>query len=383
MKNVSAISTRVLIEKLIKLFSLYSIITSIPKMHSLSIVEMFFLLTLTLLLIVNDHIRLKYFSSGKPIIYFTLLFMSIIMSGIILGGINCIGSQIYITLLLIEMIVTTRKIPWVIVSMHFITFFTALTYSGTHTKDIILSYLVIMSIIYLFRNNLLEKAKIETLNKELQEANHTLKQYSQQIQKLTISKERTRIAQELHDSLGHYLIALTMNLEFAVKVVDKNPKQVKQVISKSHDLSKECILKLRKAVTLLNDDIPQTELLKSINEIFENFRETNKITFDLEMDSRVESADPDIKNCLYKTVQEAITNGIKHGNATYFSIKISRDSDKISIKIRDNGSGCSEIVKSNGLKGIENRIAALGGKVDFFSGNHSGFTIKAYISEIA
>ncbi|AWD86161.1 MULTISPECIES: sensor histidine kinase [Bacillus] len=383
MKNLSSISTRVLIEKTIIWFSLYSIISSIFKTPTFTASESAYLLIITIFLVVNDHIRLKYLSGQYSFRYYASFLVSNLLSGILLFKINCLGSQIYNIFLLIEIIVTTRKLPWTVVSLHFIIFFTALKAAGTSGKDILMSYLVIMAIIYLFRNVLLEKAKIQTLNKELQSVNTKLKNYSQKIQELTISKERTRIAQELHDSLGHYLIALTMNLEFADKIVSKNPSEAKQVINKSHDLSKECIINLREAVALLNDPAPQKGLLKSINEIFENFQQTNEIKFELDMDNKVESADPDIKNCLYKTVQESITNGIKHGNATFFSIRIRKSFEKISISITDNGTGCSEINKSNGIKGIEKRFAALGGEVDFHSGLDSGFTVEAVIPEIA
>ena len=72
------------------------------------------------------------------------------------------------------------------------------------------------------------KNKIEDLNKELKNANITLKQYSAKIEELTIAKERTTIAQELHDSIGHSLIALKMNLEYAENVVELQPDKGKR-----------------------------------------------------------------------------------------------------------------------------------------------------------
>ncbi len=62
------------------------------------------------------------------------------------------------------------------------------------------------AVIYLYRKNLQEKSKVELLNRELKIANDTLKEYSDRIEELAVTKERTRIAQEPHDSLGHYLV---------------------------------------------------------------------------------------------------------------------------------------------------------------------------------
>jgi signal transduction histidine kinase len=352
-------------------------------MYSINIKQAIFLSIITLFLIANDYIRAKFLSKHYLFWYYASFIISNVFAGFLLYEVYSIGSQIYIIFLLIEIIVTTQGIPSILVGIHLIIFLVSLKSANTNIKDILTPYLVTMCIIFLFRNILLEKVKIETLNHELNSANSTLKQYSKKIQELTISKERTRIAQELHDSLGHYLIALTMNLEFAGKVVDTEPKKAKNVINKSQDLTKDCILNLRKAVALLNDNVSQKELFKSINEIFRSFPETDEIEFVLDMDEEVGFSNPDIKNCIYKTVQEAITNGIKHGNATYFSINIHKNDEQISIIIMNNGSKCSDIIKSNGLKGIENRIIALGGEVHFYSDdNNSGFIVKANIPEI-
>jgi signal transduction histidine kinase len=70
---------------------------------------------------------------------------------------------------------------------------------------------------------------------------------------------------------------------------------------------------------------------------------------------------------------------LKHGNATKINIEIIKNINNVKVIITDNGIGCDNILKSNGLNGIENRINSLGGEISYFSYNNLGFGIKLFI----
>ena len=82
---------------------------------------------------------------------------------------------------------------------------------------------------------------------------------------------------------------------------------------------------------------------------------------------------------MYKTIQESITNSIKHGKATEINISITREKKGIRLILTDNGVGCNKIIKSNGLIGIENRVTSLNGSVKYFSNDNLGFGIDICI----
>jgi signal transduction histidine kinase len=178
----------------------------------------------------------------------------------------------------------------------------------------------------------MEKIKTEKLNTELKATNLKLKQYS----KFTIAKERTRIAQELHDSIGHSLVALSMNLEYAENVVAIKPEKAKTTIQNCYTLSKDSLKTLRKAVSVLKETNSITNLRDDIEQIFINFKNTNTYKFNLDFDEQVEKFSREIKTCIFKILREAITNGIKHGNATPFNIHIYKSSNDIIFKIEKN-----------------------------------------------
>lgn len=158
-----------------------------------------------------------------------------------------------------------------------------------------------------------------------------------------------------------------------------NPQKVEEVLVQSEKIAKSSINDLRRAVTLLNSEIEITDLDTAIKKLINNFYLVSnlKITFNKTQDS--DSLSSIIKTSIYKTIQECITNSLKHGNATEINIKLTAAMENIELVISDNGIGCNNIVKSNGLNGIENRISLLKGTICYFSHNNLGFGIRIFI----
>ena len=94
------------------------------------------------------------------------------------------------------------------------------------------------------------------------------------LKEVTIVKERTRIAQEMHDSIGHSLIALRMHLEFAENVIEANPKRAGEALSKAHTFSQKSIKELRKAVAVLKEQSMSSpiELEELLNDMIESLQ---------------------------------------------------------------------------------------------------------------
>jgi signal transduction histidine kinase len=170
-----------------------------------------------------------------------------------------------------------------------------------------------------------------------------------------------------------------MHLEFAEKIFDKNPEKAKEVILKAENISKDSTANLRRAVNTLKEERNVEDLQNNINELIDSFKMLGNINISLSMDKRLEKLNPDIKLCIYKTIRESLTNGIKHGKATAFKLGIEMNTNYVELDIQDNGVGCDAMLRSNGLTGMENRIFALGGTVNFSSRKNNGFLIKAKI----
>lgn len=358
----------------------YNAFTELHKdLHSVAIVTIFIIIVA-----VNDFIREKFFRSKQWIFYCLSFILSSLINSYFIYKIAGEGTTIYSIVLIIDMLMFADKISSSLLIINFIAYCIPYKINSNpkinlSLEQIFLSYLGMFIVILIMRSLFIEKVKAIKLNEELKNANLKLKEYSDKIEELTVSKERTRIAQELHDSIGHSLIALSMNLEYAENVVDIKPEKAKEVINKAHAMSKNCIIKLREVVSVMKEDSSVSNLHEAINKLFLNFKSNEKYKFNLKMYEGIEDEASNIKSCIYKTVMEGITNGIKHGKAEKFDIEIEKSCDNILFKVSNNGLGCSNINKSNGMLGIEKRITDLGGSVKFYSENGIGFIIDAKI----
>lgn len=370
--------------RVIEIVAFLSILDRILKYNDKNMYIKTVLFILTFIFLVNEIIREYIFTKNRAFEYYFSYIISNIIIGCFMYKIECAGTEIYNVKLLIELIVFCGNKSVLMIMLNFIIYYIARgmgvgLFKISTFQNIAVNYFFQFLILDFFNSIIIEKTKTEKLNSQLESANMTLKKYAEKLKEFTVAQERTRIAQELHDSIGHSLTALSMNLEFAENVIDKKPEKAKEVIVKAHGIAKNCMADLRKAVSILKETDSSENFRMSINEIFRNFDGANKIRFILNMDEEAENIDIQIKDCIYKTVREAITNGVKHGSANVFTIDIFVENKCVNLHINNNGLECNNIVKSNGVIGIENRIYALSGTVSFGSEKGNGFTVDASI----
>ncbi len=193
-------------------------------------------------------------------------------------------------------------------------------------------------------------AKTQELNRQLRATQHLLGEASRE-------SERTRIARDLHDLLGHHLTALTINLQVAGHISDG---EAKEKIDQCHALSKLLLNDVREAVSELRD-MPVVNL-KELIEIA--ITGTPRLTFSIDIQDNFELDDVNTAQVLLRIVQESITNTLKHSQADRAYISVNREEGSIFLSYRDNGSGVAHIIEGNGLTGMRERIDRLGGRLE-------------------
>jgi len=85
---------------------------------------------------------------------------------------------------------------------------------------------------------------------------------------------------------------------------------------------------------------------------------------------------------LIVSVKESITNSIKHGDPEVITIHIEYEDSKLIVRIKDNGKGCNQLVKGNGLLGIEDSIEKIGGKVNYNLKCDKGFEVIFVLEQV-
>ncbi|MDE2083224.1 MAG: sensor histidine kinase, partial [Xanthomonadaceae bacterium] len=184
--------------------------------------------------------------------------------------------------------------------------------------------------------------------------------------------ERMRISRELHDLVGHHLTALSLNLEVASHLVSGNAQEH---VRQAQSVAKLLLSDVREVVSQLREDdaIDLTEALKTLVEGVPG------LTIHLNLPPRFAVDDPRRAQVLLRCAQEIITNTLRHANARNLWLRFERDGAELAIHARDDGRGAGELRQGNGLTGMRERLAQIGGRLDITTARDSGFTLDAWL----
>lgn len=193
-------------------------------------------------------------------------------------------------------------------------------------------------------------------------------------------EERKKIASVLHDSIAHEVLITKNSSELGLRSAGEN-EEVKEILNKISERSSSTLDQLRRIQFNLHPyEVEKLGLTKAIKSIFDRVSKSTEIKFTFEEDyiDKVFSEENEIH--LYRIIQEAINNILKHSSATKAGIKITRTEENVYISISDNGKGFSMNYalrkNSMGLSGISERIKLLGGNLDINSESGNGTFLK-------
>lgn len=185
--------------------------------------------------------------------------------------------------------------------------------------------------------------------------------------------ERRRIARDLHDTMGHHLTALGLQLEIA-SLLEGDDAQVH--VKKAQTIASSLLDSVREAVS----DIRQNSTVGFRAALDALVREINHIDIQVAIEPGLTISNPAIAEALIRISQEAITNILKHSNASQCWIRLESHGEELRLAIEDNGQSSDVVQPGNGLIGMAERVEALGGTLDYGSLTQ-GFFLSASIVE--
>ena len=225
------------------------------------------------------------------------------------------------------------------------------------------------------------KREVERLVAELEDANDKLREYADQVEELATLKERNRLAREIHDSLGHYLTIVNMQIEAALAVIEKDREQSFDVLRKAQGLAQKGLTDVRRSVTALRASPAETRsLIDSMNALIEECRVSGLPT-EFQLVGAPRNLSPSAELALYRATQEALTNVRKHSQARTASVTLNYSTDSVCLKVHDDGIGATELTKGFGLMGMHERVHNLGGEVRIATATNQGFTLEVGLPE--
>jgi signal transduction histidine kinase len=209
----------------------------------------------------------------------------------------------------------------------------------------------------------LSMSRILRLERESEETRRELKELSARLVQAQ-ENERRAISRELHDEVGQSLSALLVGLSnLSAAVPPAAADEMKVHIAGIRDLAQNCVRVVRNIALLLRpsmlDDLGLVPALEwQAREVSRNYG----IRVNVAAEGVSDELPEEIKTCIYRIVQEALHNCVRHSGASVVRITVKQDSDGVSVLIQDDGHGFQpEMERGLGLVGIEERVTNLGG----------------------
>lgn len=238
--------------------------------------------------------------------------------------------------------------------------------------------LFVLYLVLLVQSKHHEKERIASLNKQLEEANVRLRAYALEAERTAETRERNRLAREIHDTLGHTLTGIVAGLDACIVLVDAVPAAAKKQLEKIRETARHGIVDVRRSVKKLRpDDLEKMPLQQAVRKVVAEFSASSGVEIHLVELGWPEKLREDEEEVIYRIVQEGITNARRHGMATKVTVTCGMEPGRFYIMIADNGKGCDKPKQGFGLRHMEERLELLHGRLRYWSDN--GFTLEATI----
>lgn len=179
-------------------------------------------------------------------------------------------------------------------------------------------------------------------------------------QHLAKLKERERIAQDLHDLLGQTLTMVSLKSEVALKLFDTRPDQAKQEIEEIRGAARTALKDVREAVAGMNTTTLKAEL-QGANRVL------SSANIHLSIEGTMPDLNPQTDHVIALAVREAMTNIVRHSQASEAVFSVATKDDALLIVIKDDGQVAKLDTEGSGLTGLRKRIEDLGGSIDIIS----------------
>jgi signal transduction histidine kinase len=196
---------------------------------------------------------------------------------------------------------------------------------------------------------------------------------AQQVELQAAKLERTRIAREIHDSLGHSLTTLDVQLQLAQRLFQTNPTASQEAVAIAHQLAKQCLQDVRRSVQMLRHD--EFDLNLALTNLTDRIRQDRSLEIHCTLKLPVLTTQQ--SHQLYCIIQEGLTNIQKYAKATKVNLSGYTTPTAIEIELRDNGIGFDPATTRAGfgLLGMRERVQLLDGQFKIQSAVGQGTSI--------
>jgi signal transduction histidine kinase len=208
----------------------------------------------------------------------------------------------------------------------------------------------------------------QALRREIEAANQQLRDHAAQAGDLATTRERNRVAREIHDGVGHYLTVVKTQLDAAAALLPGQPGRAREAVITAAKLTGDALDDVRRSVGALRTDAARPPLPEALRAL----SHAAGLPITVRVEGAARTLPPGIEHALFRSAQEGLTNIRKHAAASAAELALDfRPAGRVTLAVTDNGQGARDAAGGGfGLRGIRERIEVLGGRVE--SGNREG-----------
>jgi signal transduction histidine kinase len=214
---------------------------------------------------------------------------------------------------------------------------------------------------------------------ELELAHRQLAHYVTTAEQLAVSEERNRLAREMHDTLAHSLSAITLHLEAVQALWETDAVAARAMVERATQSTRAGLSEARRAMRALRaGPLEEMGLVGALAELARTSAALGGLELVLELPAHVD-ASPAAEQSLYRVAQESMTNVMRHASAHKLHVRLCASPTELQLMVADDGSGFV-MQETNGagfgLRGLQERIAAMGGVLRVESAPEAGTSVR-------
>ena len=222
--------------------------------------------------------------------------------------------------------------------------------------------------------------QLDSAVEQLTSANLGFQEYASATEEMSRLSERERITREIHDVVGYTLTNITMMMEDAIDWCRQGiPGEILPLIVNTRDQARNGHEEIRQALYRLRSiAVSGAKGVNAIHRLVKTFEKATGVQIGIEYTNLAPGLSEEMEHCLYRLIQEGMTNAFQHGQATFIRIVLGHDGEAVVLSVSDNGVGSGEIFEGMGITGMRERVRRLGGEIRFES-TREGFRFIARI----
>ena len=241
-----------------------------------------------------------------------------------------------------------------------------------------IGFIFVFLITYLVKHQVNQKHFINETLKELEYKNKKLEENQKQLENMAVIKERNRIAHDIHDTVGHTLTTVLVGIEAAKRLIDHDPELSKEKLSLSQEQVRKGLNNIKHSIKDIKEDDAIIDFDRAIQNLIHETQQQTDITIESQV-SVTDQINQTKQKVILRALQEGLTNGIKHGQSTYFKFNLIENQGYVHFDLEDNGKGSKETDIGHGLKFMKDRVEELGGTLSANAKPDTGFILSIKI----